>query len=122
MRAHQHNGHPIGRVEPEMIEDGYAVPLARVRRRSPLFETGDVYATIGATRHRDEYGTDLGTLVTRHISGDYGDLTPEDREENDRAVREGGRVVSSYVIGPDRLLVITEANRRITTIMLQGEC
>jgi hypothetical protein len=32
----------------------------------------------------------------RHLMGDWGDLDAENRAANDRAVKEGGRILSCY--------------------------
>lgn len=54
----------------------------------------------------------------RHVSGDWGDVDEEDRAANDRAVKEGGRVLSSYEDDGQRYWILTEADRSMTTILL----
>jgi hypothetical protein len=54
----------------------------------------------------------------RHASGDWGDLPPEDAEQNDHALRHGGRLFSAYGEGDRRFWIITEADRSATTILL----
>jgi hypothetical protein len=56
-------------------------------------------------------------LLQRHQSGDWGDLSEEDWHENDYAVGRTLRIFSAYGKPPDRLWVITEADRSVTTIL-----
>ena len=37
-------------------------------------------------------------LVLRHVSGDQGEMDAEDCATNNRAVKHGGRIMSSYQI------------------------
>ena len=71
----------------------------------------------------DLFGEDMiHTLLSRHASGDWGDLCDEDRESNDHAFEhEDGRIFSSYVIRGDKLWIITEHNRTVTTCLLPDE-
>ena len=58
----------------------------------------------------------------RHKHGDWGDLSEEDRLENERALREGSRLLSTYSTRrADRLWVITEWDRSVTTMLLPEE-
>jgi len=62
------------------------------------------------------------SLIERHLSGDFGELGPEDQEHNRRAITEGGRVMSSYPIDTrTKVWVITEADRSVTTVLLPDE-
>jgi hypothetical protein len=58
------------------------------------------------------------TALRRHATGDWGDLCPEDTLANDTALDQGGRLFSAYGQGEDRLWVITEADRSVTTVLL----
>ena len=60
-------------------------------------------------------------LLARHISGDWGDVPPEDAAENERSVKEGCRILSAYKVNRTRLWVLTEADRSVTTILLPSE-
>jgi hypothetical protein len=44
-------------------------------------------------------GEDPVCYLTRHASGDWGDLDDYDRRENERSLEYGWRVVSSYPMG-----------------------
>lgn len=60
--------------------------------------------------------------LQRHCDGDWGLLDAEDREANDHALIEGGRLLSSYEAADGtRFWIITEANRSVTTLLLPSE-
>ncbi len=85
-----------------------------------LIPPGRVAATPGALEVLQATGTDALTLLRRHAAGDWGEVPPEDARENERSVRNGWRVLSSYPIGEsrERIWVITEADRSSTCILL----
>lgn len=61
-------------------------------------------------------------LLRRHQSGDWGDVGLADRESNEFALRDGGRLLSAYELEDGtRVWVITEADRSSTTILLPEE-
>jgi len=82
---------------------------------------GRVVATPGALRVLSEIGEDPFDLLARHALGDWGELCAFDRRQNEIALRDGYRVLSSYDVLEDRVWVITEADRSITTILLPEE-
>lgn len=62
-------------------------------------------------------------LLRRHSQGDWGDLSPDDKQANDDAVRDGSRIFSDYMLPTDtKVWVITEAvndsGRRASTCIL----
>lgn len=62
------------------------------------------------------------SLLLRHASGDWGNLCKEDQAENARALQHGGRIMSSYTLNSDqKLWIITEADRSVTTLLLPLE-
>ena len=62
-------------------------------------------------------GIDGLALLSRHVTGDWGDLGEEDKQENELSVRKGFRILSAYGKGDRKLWVITEADRSVTTIL-----
>lgn len=64
-------------------------------------------------------GEDVLDALRRHARGDWGDLSPEDREENELSIREGFRIFSVYHDrNGTKFWVITEADRSVTTVLM----
>jgi hypothetical protein len=93
-----------------------------VGRKRPLFPLGSVVATPGALDLLDRSGINAASLLARHQSGDFGVVCVEDIYENTFAIEhDSGRVLSAYVVGNERLWIITEADRSSTTLLLPSE-
>lgn len=89
---------------------------------APLFHLGQLVATRGVLAHlRAHPVTTAQALVHRHVTGDFGDLSEADREANVDAIRLGDRVLSAYEVGGQRVWVITEHDRSVTTMLLASE-
>ncbi len=85
----------------------------------PQLQLGQVVATPGALEaFVPEY---LADCLRRHSLGDWGDISDADKASNDAAVSARFRVVSAYRKGPSKLLIITEADRSVTTLLLSSE-
>lgn len=89
-----------------------------IQSHNPLFSLGTVVATPGVLA---TVGFVPGELLRRHQAGDWGDIPPEDIEENNYAVDHGLRILSSYDINGTTVWVITEADRSVTTFLLPSE-
>jgi hypothetical protein len=85
-----------------------------------LFNPGNIVATPGALELAQQ-GVNLQALLQRHLSGDWGDLCPEDKSENDYSLLSGFRLLSSYQTSCGMLWIITEADRSVTTFLLPDE-
>jgi hypothetical protein len=87
-----------------------------------LFDLGALVATPGAIALLGRYREPIPNLVTRHASGDWGDLDDHDTKMNNEAVSLGNRILSSYPF-PDgeKVWVITESDRSVTTVLLPSE-
>jgi len=61
--------------------------------------------------------------LRRHARGDWGDMCPEDKRENDLALNQGNlRIFSAYETqGLPKFWIITEADRSATTILFPEE-
>jgi len=70
-------------------------------------------------------GENPARLLERHASGDWGEVPPEDARENERSLKHGWRLMSSYPVGSEangeRVWVITEADRSSTFLLLPSE-
>ena len=90
-----------------------------------LFDLGRIVATPGALALLEKLGVHPVSLLRRHVRGDWGDMDPSDRTANANAVKDGGRVFSSYLVNKDKVWVITEAINddgvRYSTTILQPQ-
>lgn len=89
---------------------------------SPKFELGQVVATPAVLKALEESGQDVAFFLEKHASSDWGDVCPDDQRANDQALRDGGRLVSLYMtLRGEAILIITEYDRSVTTLMLAEE-
>lgn len=84
------------------------------------FSLGQLLATSGVLA---EVSTgDISSALARHAMGDWGDLGQEDINENNRALNEGARLLSSYRSSTRvKFWIITEWDRSVTTVLLPSE-
>ena len=89
----------------------------------PLFSLGQTVSTPGALEALKAEGSNGLEFLSRHVSGDWGDLCEDDRRENDLSVKEGFRILSAYRLPCTgvKLWIITEADRSATTFLLPSE-
>ena len=86
------------------------------------FELGQIVATPRVLAALQKSGQQPGEFLTRHVRGEGGDLSDEDRRENDYSLEHGFRLMSSYRTNAgDKLWIITEADRSVTTLLLPEE-
>lgn len=88
----------------------------------PLFTHGKIVTTTGADDLLRRHNLHPIRFVARHVHGDWGDVSWADAVTNRRALEEDGRLLSSYMLsGGERLWVITECDRSVTTLLLPDE-
>ena len=111
----------MGEREPQTSEErGYADEKAAIPK--PLFALGQVLSTPGALEAFAEAEQKPLELLARHVTGDWGDLCEEDKEENIFSVEKKLRILSAYVLPTGvKVWVITEADRSATTFLLPSE-
>lgn len=63
----------------------------------------------------------INNSITRHKSGDWGDLCDEDKECNNIAVKDGERLLSAYKVDDEKIYIITEWDRSVTTVLFPSE-
>ena len=92
---------------------------------NPKFAMGRLLSTPDALRALEEAGEAPATLLGRHVTGDWGDMSDEDKQANELALQDGSRLFSSYVLAAtgQKVWVITEAaddqgRRAASTILL----
>jgi hypothetical protein len=88
---------------------------------APLLPLGRVVATPRALKLLMEARSNPFEYLARHATGDWGELCAFDRRQNEIALRDGYRVLSSYPVGRECVWIITEADRSVTTILLPEE-
>ena len=88
----------------------------------PLFPAGRIVATPGALRLLEHANKSPLELLSRHLRGDWGDLCQDDKTENELSLKCGFRLMSSYqVTDTEKLWILTEADRSVTTLLLLAE-
>ena len=85
-----------------------------------LFKHGQLLATVGAL-DLEEKGVNLAAYLQRHFCGDWGELVAEDKRENEFSLKNGLRLLSAYKTDQGEIWIITEADRRSTTVLLPSE-
>jgi hypothetical protein len=86
------------------------------------FELGMVVGTKRAVAELDRASEHFLKYLVRHAAGDWGEVPPEDHEENEFSLRNDFRIMSVYTLGTGvRIWIITEADRSSTTILLPEE-
>jgi hypothetical protein len=87
-----------------------------------LFPLGQIVATPGALDALSRANQTPDEFLSRHATGDWGELDANDVAENLYSLKHGFRVLSSYRTNAgDTLWLITEADRASTTILLPQE-
>lgn len=83
------------------------------------FPLGRIVATRTLLDHMVSINVIALPYIERHRNREWGNLSRADKQANDDALEQGGRILSKYLL-PDRtpIYVITEADRSVTTLML----
>ena len=90
--------------------------------KAPLFPLGQIVATPGALTALEKAGQGPQEFLQRHSHGEWGDLDEQDRKENQLSLEQGFRLLSSYRTNAnEKLWVITESDRSVTTLLLPEE-
>ncbi len=86
------------------------------------FPLGKTVATPGVLSALAKNDETYWSFMQRHCTGDWGDLEPEDKIENELSLLKGYRILSMYHLKDDtKIYIITEADRSATTVMLASE-
>jgi hypothetical protein len=86
------------------------------------FSLGEIVATRGALSVLEKSGQSPLLFLVRHARGDWGEVGKEDWDANNEAVQNGGRLLSAYRTSlNERLWIITEWDRSVTTLLLPDE-
>jgi hypothetical protein len=86
------------------------------------FPLGQVVATPAAMKALEDAGQTADFFLEKHIQGDYGEVCAEDKQLNEEALIDEGRILSAYkTLKRTRIWIITEADRSSTCILLPEE-
>ena len=112
--------------ESEKADLEEAISLAERQRtdsKRVLFSPGNCVITPGAQSLLEEEQLTSASILDRHVVGDWGEISPEDCEENELSLREGQRLMSVYSLPKtgEKIWVMTEWDRSITTLLLPSE-
>ena len=83
-----------------------------------LFSLGQIVSTPGALDALARANQQPHDFLNRHAAGDWGELGDEDEAENNYSLEHGFRILSSYkTAAGDKLWLITESDRSVTTLL-----
>jgi hypothetical protein len=83
------------------------------------FRLGTIVATPNALEALQQAGISGMELISRHVHGDWGEMSADDKALNDLAIEDGSRIFSAYNLANGvKIWVITESNRSSTCILL----
>ena len=86
------------------------------------FPLGRIVATPGALSALERAKQSPAEFLDRHVTGDWGELDDEDKQENEFSVEHGFRILSAYTTtAGDTIWIITEADRSVTTILVPSD-
>lgn len=106
--------------EPSMRTQSPSLQAEVSRFEGTRFALGRLLVTPGI-QDLARCGLNIGRLLERHARGDWGDLSAADRQRNDDALDDDGRLLSYYKTVAGEVWIITEADRSATTVLLPEE-
>ncbi|WFB36797.1 hypothetical protein P3T73_03350 [Kiritimatiellota bacterium B12222] len=90
--------------------------------KTKIVPLGQIVATPRALEVIEDSGQFPLEFIKLHQNGNWGEISAEDWELNDKALECGDRLLSCYTIkSGNRIWIITEADRSVTTILLPEE-
>lgn len=88
------------------------------------FSLGQTVITQGVNMLMEEGSlskTEVNKMFLDHATGEWGELTKTDQKMNEKAIKDGDRILSKYTKNGYEFYVITEADRSVTTVLLTDE-
>jgi hypothetical protein len=92
------------------------MPINILTVKALKFPLGQIVITANANAQLESQAVNEG--LTRHASGDWGEVCEDDRQENELSLKEGFRLLSVYRSGETTFWIITEADRSVTTVLM----
>ncbi|WP_256262444.1 hypothetical protein [Pseudomonas gingeri] len=105
-----------------MLRHEVYVPEQRVP--GLFFSPGHILTTQGVEALKEQGLLDISIYLHRHLIGDWGNLDDEDKQSNEHALQHDLRLFSAYEVKAgeeNRLWIITEGDRSVTTLLLPSE-
>lgn len=88
--------------------------------QSPKFKLGQTVATPALLAVVDQ--ADIAAALSRHERGDWGQVSVDDRQQNELALSEEARLLSVYTSAKGvTFWVMTEADRSSTCVLLPSD-
>jgi len=96
--------------------------MSNTARLKPLFHPGRLLVTPEALEKLQANQVPVISVMLRHIAGDWGIVSDDDRAQNYLSIAAGLRLLSIYPL-PDggRIIAVTEWDRSKTTVELIGQ-
>ncbi len=101
--------------------------MVALNKPEPLFDLGQIVATPGALTALEEAQVSPASLISRHVTGDWGCVYADDKRANDESLKDGSRILSAYILPTGTTIwIITEATddqgrHSATTLLLPSE-
>lgn len=88
-----------------------------------LFELGNITMTPAAISIIAKFKVPIGDFLDRHERGDYGDVSELDWRENTLALLPESieRIMSVYNVETTKLWIITDPDRKVTTLLTEED-
>ena len=94
--------------------------LPNPRDNNAKFPMGLLVATPGVLAQIPQ--PEIQRALARHLSGDWGEVCPDDAQANEQSLIDGTRILSAYhSTSGTKFWVITEADRSSTCVLLPDE-
>ena len=79
--------------------------------RRAKFSLGQIVATPGALEAIRDAGQSPADFLSRHVTGDWGDLHDDDRRLNNLALTDGSRLLSAYTTAKGERIWVDHRSR-----------
>jgi hypothetical protein len=100
----------------------FATEVSRGGIKTPRFALGQIVATPGAIDALQCAQQSAQEFLSRHVTGDWGELDEHDKELNELGAAGENRILSRYILNNQQVIwIITEWDRSVTTLLLPSE-
>lgn len=88
------------------------------------FDLGKICKTCGidyAVQEDESFLVEIMSCFEKYVKCDWGDLCDEDKQANDVALINEGRILASYKTSKGKVYIITESDHSVTTVLFANE-